>query len=1162
MQKGMGINKIVLVFVGIFLILALLNVGGGYLSWIEKAPTPEQGGYGEAIIGDGEKIYAVRCMYATSQPQFWMYNHTTDSWSNLPVNGLPVGAFRSGTSLAIANGQIYALCGGRYEDTNRTLFYKFDGTQWIQLSNTPHSQGAGNALVYCGYDGNLYAFLGSAVHNSIFARYFITNNTWEVLPSIWNKTDDGCSLAWSPTTPKYIYALQGEADEIIPNNNFARFNIETKSWEALSSIPQEKGVGDGASLLCIGYYIFAIGGGGADESPGYDFYCYYIYNDEWEKIGKIPYPVGYYVGNRLAYADTIYYWQGAPSTWNGGGNKFCKFSIYYPKIIFVDDDFTDDPSNHKWNSIEKAIDDANDGDTIFVFNGNYSKNIFVNKEVRIVGMDENVLINGIGKEYAINILSENVIIENIKIENASRALIKTFDNSTIKNCSLMANNITGIEIFSNNVSVINCTIERAFIAIDANGRNMVVKNLTVKNPAKGWGILLNSSKDCVFEEISLYGIENKSIKIEKSSNITLSKISINNSFCGILLLETNNSSFSFLNLSENKIGIKIEKSFNNTIRDCNFLRNIGYGIYLENSFNNSIYHNNFIDNGINAFDDGANIWNKSIGNYWSNYTGKDENMDGIADEPYIYLNCIDFLPLINKIEYPPSFVWVDDGYNEQTAGWKIDHFSNLQEAIDAVVNGGKCRVYSGNYEKVLINKSLEVFSDESAKIISSSDAIVISAENVKMSGFEIISNKSCILIQNSKNVSIFSCNVKNGTFGIYLINSLNCSISNSLITGNTKGIYLFNSSFINIFRNKIIQNSYFGIEMSHNSSNNRIYDCSIENNGYYGIYMVSSNNSIWHNNFINNSAYDNGKNEWNSTYEKALGNYWSNYTGKDENMDGIADEPYIIDGGAKDFYPLINKISSPPRFAWVSKSYNASIPGWGIDHFSNLKEAVNLLQEGGGCFVFAGLYEENVRVDKEVFINGANATIDGKGGNALNLSGNNISIYNLVIRNCWSDAGIKIFGENVSIRVCNIYNNHDGVEIYGKNAKVENCSIHDNSFNGIYVGNSAMIKNCSIYNNNNGIFIKSNSNRIENSSFNNCIICVKIVNSSANELYKNNFRESIYGAYLSNSSKNIFYFNNFIDNGINAFDDGANIWNKSIGNYWSNYTGKDENMDG
>ncbi|MEM2387992.1 MAG: PKD domain-containing protein, partial [Candidatus Thermoplasmatota archaeon] len=60
-----------------------------------------------------------------------------------------------------------------------------------------------------------------------------------------------------------------------------------------------------------------------------------------------------------------------------------------------------------------------------------------------------------------------------------------------------------------------------------------------------------------------------------------------------------------------------------------------------------------IDNGINAFDDGANIWNKSIGNYWSNYTGKDENMDGIADEPYIIdENSIDYFPLIKEAGKP------------------------------------------------------------------------------------------------------------------------------------------------------------------------------------------------------------------------------------------------------------------------------------------------------------------------------------------------------------------------------------------------------------------------------------------------------------------------------------------------------------------------------
>jgi parallel beta-helix repeat protein len=38
------------------------------------------------------------------------------------------------------------------------------------------------------------------------------------------------------------------------------------------------------------------------------------------------------------------------------------------KTIYVDDDFIDDPANHKWNTIQEGVDDANDGDTIIVRN--------------------------------------------------------------------------------------------------------------------------------------------------------------------------------------------------------------------------------------------------------------------------------------------------------------------------------------------------------------------------------------------------------------------------------------------------------------------------------------------------------------------------------------------------------------------------------------------------------------------------------------------------------------------------------------------------------------------------------------------------------------------------------------------------------------------------
>jgi len=41
-----------------------------------------------------------------------------------------------------------------------------------------------------------------------------------------------------------------------------------------------------------------------------------------------------------------------------------------------------------------------------------------------------------------------------------------------------------------------------------------------------------------------------------------------------------------------------------------------------------------------------------------------------------------------------------------------------------------------------------------------------------------------------------------------------------------------------------------------------------------------------------------------------LGNYWADYTGRDENADGIGDEPKVIDEENKDFYPLIQPVEN------------------------------------------------------------------------------------------------------------------------------------------------------------------------------------------------------------------------------------------------------------
>ncbi len=140
-------------------------------------------------------------------------------------------------------------------------------------------------------------------------------------------------MVW--TGGEYLYALRGEYDELVPNSDFARYHIPTDIWEDMTDIPESDGVGDGASLLWIGDWldrysdcIFAIGGGSVDEEPGYGFYRYSISCNSWEELKPLPCPVGYYVGNRLGFADGhIHYWQGAPKSeqWICGGDAFCMF---------------------------------------------------------------------------------------------------------------------------------------------------------------------------------------------------------------------------------------------------------------------------------------------------------------------------------------------------------------------------------------------------------------------------------------------------------------------------------------------------------------------------------------------------------------------------------------------------------------------------------------------------------------------------------------------------------------------------------------------------------------------------------------------------------------------------------------------------------------------
>jgi len=335
--------------VTVVLLCVALAQGAVGQEWVQCSNAPKAGGLGQAVVGTGDYLYIMRG-YSTGRCHFWRYDPATNRWGTLlewnppktaPFN--PIPRPKSGTALAWDGyDRVYVLFGGAGSDSCRAFFYSYEISTgiWSRLTDSPHAQGAGDALTWSGYDDAVYAILGSDKRGSTLARYVPETGVWEssLLNPNWTCTDDGASLAWTGT--QYLYALNGEwEDTRAPHNDFARYNIATEQWEDLALIPEtaviggSAGVGDGASLLWIGgwddtktKHLYALGGGGYREDPGYSFYRYRTSADLWEALSNLPCSVGEWVGNRLGYAGgAIYCWQGNKSKSDCGGSALLRW---------------------------------------------------------------------------------------------------------------------------------------------------------------------------------------------------------------------------------------------------------------------------------------------------------------------------------------------------------------------------------------------------------------------------------------------------------------------------------------------------------------------------------------------------------------------------------------------------------------------------------------------------------------------------------------------------------------------------------------------------------------------------------------------------------------------------------------------------------------------
>ncbi len=242
------------------------------------------------------------------------------------------------------------------------------------------------------------------------------------------------------------------------------------------------------------------------------------------------------------------------------------------KTIYIDDEGGKD-----FKTIQEGVDEASQGDTLFIHDGIYKENIVIRKSTWLKGESvKNTIVHSKQQSdsYGIHILCDNVTVENLSIKNSDGGIyIEKSHNNTIKK-NFFDNNRVCIQLsFSDDNDILSNTISnesRAGIII-VNSSNNIVKNN-----------IINSHEDTIYIRFS----NNNTIRNNVCSN---GRIVLGDSF-------DNNMHHNIISNSW-MMGIFIPGSNNNKIEN-NTISNASWGFNICHSYNNLIAHNTISNNSI------------------------------------------------------------------------------------------------------------------------------------------------------------------------------------------------------------------------------------------------------------------------------------------------------------------------------------------------------------------------------------------------------------------------------------------------------------------------------------------------------------------------------------------------------------------------------------
>ena len=278
------------------------------------------------------------------------------------------------------------------------------------------------------------------------------------------------------------------------------------------------------------------------------------------------------------------------------------------------------PNNY--TRIQDAVDNASDGDTVFVYDDSspYFGGVVINKMINLIGENRDTTVIENGWEAIVKITADNVNVCGFTMRYGKSAV--------------------GIFIYSNyNTITGNNILENSWgIGIMNSSSNTITGNNILNTGIMD--IYLWYSSDNTITNNNLMNDYWKGISLRFSSNNTIKGNNITSKEShGIHLSDSSNNTITGNNISNNRWGIGLAGFSNNNIitgntitwNNRNGIRLVGFSNY------NIIYHNNFINNTQNANDECDNTWDDGkYGNYWSDYKEKYPDAKPRLLKPWIW----------------------------------------------------------------------------------------------------------------------------------------------------------------------------------------------------------------------------------------------------------------------------------------------------------------------------------------------------------------------------------------------------------------------------------------------------------------------------------------------------------------------------------------------